>query len=117
MSSGTGGAAGLVSACVAGLGASALQLPRKIDKVSKPSENFRGILHLWAAPTPRPSFRKDGPMTVSLAREQPLCEVLSIRSLPRSTPDARHSYGLYVLLQRAGQFRHPGTSRPGRNTS
>ena len=82
---GTGGAAGLLSTCVAGLGASAPQPPKKIDRVRKPSENFRRILHPWAAPTPKPSFRKDGPMTASLAREQPLCEVLSIRNLPRST--------------------------------
>jgi hypothetical protein len=53
-----------------------------VDKT--PSENFRGIRHLRAAPTPEPSLSKDGPMPSSLAREQPLCKVLSIKELPRS---------------------------------
>src|SRR5438552_3272083 len=48
----------------------------------KLSEKIRGILHLRAAPTPRPTLRKDGLIPASLAHGQSPCEVFSMRDLP-----------------------------------
>src|SRR2546430_12769987 len=48
----------------------------------KLSEKIRGILHLRAAPTPRPTLGKDGLIPASLAHEQSPCEVFSMRDLP-----------------------------------
>src|SRR5438128_7391344 len=48
----------------------------------KLSEKIRGILHLRAAATPRPTLRKDGLIPASLAHEQSPCEVFSIGDLP-----------------------------------
>src|SRR6266576_6811225 len=89
------GSAGLVSACGAGLDASAPHPPRKIARDRRLSEKFRGILHLRAAPTPWPSLKMDGLIPASLAHEQSLCEVFSIIDLPlygRLPPLARASH-------------------------
>src|SRR5216117_3350962 len=77
----------------------------------KLSEKIRGILHLRAAPAPRPTLRKDGLMPASLAHEQSPCEVFSMRDLP-SWALCQPSPGLPILLRHAGhlyQMRHSRT--------
>src|SRR5260370_625552 len=59
-----------------------LQPPRTIARDRRLNENFRGILHLRAAPTSWPSLKMDGLIPSPLAHEQSLCEVFSIRDLP-----------------------------------
>src|SRR2546421_9972197 len=76
----------------------------------KLSEKIRGILHLRAAPTPRPTLRKDGLIPASLAHEQPACEVFSIGDLPlwALVPTLPR---LPILLWSAGYFHHVQHSR------
>src|SRR5438552_8773432 len=83
----------------------------------KLSEKIRGILHLRAAPTPRPTLGKDGLIPASLAHEQSPCEVFSIGDLPLwalasrfaqasyPSPATRHFYYVAkpVLLQQNGR--------------
>ena len=52
------------------VGASVPHPARKMAKDRTLSENFSGILHLWGAPTPESSSRKDGALPASLAHEQ-----------------------------------------------
>src|SRR6266850_268295 len=75
------GSTGLVSACGAGLDASAPHPPSKIARDNRPRESFSGILRARAAPALQPSLSKDGESSASLANEPPLREVFFIRDL------------------------------------
>src|SRR5712664_1483529 len=103
MSSGIAGSTGLVSACGAGLGASAPHPPSKIDRDNTPRESFSGTLRARAL---QPSLSKDGESSASLANEPPLCEVFSIRDLILSgrfghSPHQHHDATILACARRS----------------
>src|SRR5690242_3286843 len=75
------GAAGLVSACAAGLGASAPHPPRRIARTKKRSTDCSGIFPVRTTPVSAILLRKDGAVRAPLAHVQSLGEVFSIRKL------------------------------------